>query len=267
MFIESDLGKLCETTTPCDNEIKKAASFELVGLKRIDENVEIKEPQTFMTQITDDLLENKILEIVKEFKERYVSFKEFLRLNIKNFLSLKESGVFDTLIEQYKSEKGSNKLIMIKGYHFANPFKTWFYELDTSITEVLGIVEKNFEILKFVVYFLLESSEKENTKIRISELSKFIGVGFKMVRNTAILLGDLKVMDYTRNYGIESINLRDVTKSTTGTHYHLSINYLLTTYFKIMFQQKVNSEPYIMKPLSSDHPDFLMILNSMDQSF
>ncbi len=34
-----------------------------------------------------------------------------------------------------------------------------------------------------------------------------------------------------------------------------------------MFKQKVYSEPYILKPLSSDHPDFLMILNSMDQSF
>lgn len=267
VFIEPNLRKLYETTSPCVSEIKKTTSFELVGLKNIDENLEIKETQTFMTQITDDLLEYKILEIVKEFKEKCVSFKEFLNLNVKNFLSLKESGVYDTLIEHYKSEKGSNKLILIKGYRFTNPFKTWVYELDTSITEVLDIVEKNFEILKYVVYFLLEGSENENMKIRISELSKFIGVGSMMVRKTAILLGDLKVMDYTRNYGIESVNLRDVTKSTTGTHYHLSINYLLTKYFKIMFQQKTYSEPYILKPLSSNHPDFLMILNNMDQSF
>ena len=190
-----------------------------------------------------------------------------LNLNVKNLLSLKESGVYDTLIEDYRSEKGSNKLILSKGYRFTNPFKTWIYELDPSKSGVLGIVEKNFEILKYVVYFLLEGSENENNKIRISELSKFIGVGFMMVRKTAIFLGDLKVMDYTRNYGIESVNLRDVTKSTTGTHYHLSVNYLLTKYFKIIFRQKIYSEPYILKPLSSDHPDFLMILNNMDRSF
>ena len=237
------------------------------GLKNIYENLEIKEAQTFMTQITDDLLEYKILEIVKEFKEKCVSFKKFLNLKVKAFLSLKESGVYNSLIERYKREKGSNKLILIKGYCFTNPFKTWVYELDTSITEVLSIIEKNFEILKCVVYFLLEGSEKENSYVQISELSKFIGVGSMMVRKTAIFMGDLKVIDYKRNYGIESVNLRDVTKSTAGTYYHLSINYLLTTYFKIMFQQKVYSEPYILKPLSSDHPDLLMILNSMDQGF
>lgn len=111
------------------------------GLKNIYENLEIKEIQTFMTQITDDLLEYKILEIVKEFQEKFVSFKEFLNLNIKAFLSLKESGLYNTIIEQYKSEKGSNKLILVKGYRFTNPFKTWVYELDASITEEFSIVQ------------------------------------------------------------------------------------------------------------------------------
>jgi len=267
MFINSNLGNLCETNSIAVSDNKVKVPSELVGLKNINEESEIKEKQTLMTQITDDLLECKILEIVKEFKEKHVSFKEFLNLNVKNFLSLKESGVYDTLIKDYRREKGPNKLILIKGYRFTNSFKTWVYELDPSKSEVLGIVEKNFEILKYVVYFVLEGSENKNKKIHISELSKFIGVGSMMVRNTAILLGDLKVLDYICNYGIESVNLRDVTKSTTGTHYHLSLNYLLTKYFKIMFQQKVYSEPYILKPLSSDHPDFLMILNNMDQSF
>lgn len=267
MFINSNLGYLYEINSIAVSDDKVKVSSELVGLKNVDEKLEIKEIQTLMTQITDDFLECKILEIVKEFKEKYIPFKEFLNLNVKNFLSMKESGVFDTLIRDYRREKGENKLILIKGYHFTNSFKTWVYELDPSKSEVLGKIEKNFEILKYVMYFLLEGSENNDNKISISELSNFIGVGSMMVRKTAILLGDLKVIDYTCNYGIESVNLRDVTKSTTGTHYHLSLNYLLTQYFKIMFQQKVYSEPYILKPLSSDHPDFLMILNSMDQSF
>ena len=266
-FIDPNVGVLCEAPSPSKDEYEEMISFESVGFKDVNEELGIKEAENFVTQLTDDSLKYKILEIVKEFQEKCVPFKEFLILNVKTFLSLKESGVYNTLIEQYRSEKGSNKLILVKGYRFTNPFKTWVDELDTSITEALSIIEKNFEILKYVVYFLIEGSEKENLKIRISELSKFIGVGSMMVRKTAILLGDLKVIDYTRNYGIESVNLRDVTKSTAGTYYHLSINYLLTTHFKIMFQQKIYSEPYILKPLSSDHPDFLMILNSMGQGF
>ncbi len=88
-----------------------------------------------------------------------------------------------------------------------------------------------------------------------------------MVRNTAKLLGKLKILDYNRVYGIESENLQDVTTSTSGTHYHLSFKYFLTTYFRIVFQNKIYSEPYLLKPLSSDHPDFLIILNKMDRNF
>ncbi len=215
MFINPNTENLCGITSTSISEDKLTS--ELVGLKYIDEKSEIKETQTLMTQLTDDFLECKILEIITKFKEKCIPFKEFLYLNVKNFLSLKESGVFDKLIRDYRREKGSNKLILSKGYHFTKPFKIWVNELDPSNFEVLGIIEKNFEILKYVVYFLLKGSENEANKISISELSNFIGVGAMMVRKTAILLGDLKVMDYTCNYGIESVNLRDVTKSTTGT--------------------------------------------------
>jgi len=236
-------------------------------LKNISEKLEIKEKHTFMTQISDKLLKYKILEITQEFNEKNVSFKEFLTVNVKNFLSLKSSHIYDTLIDHFKREKGTNRLILVKGYLFAKPFKTWIYECKPLTTEVIDKIEKNLEILKYVVYTLLEEAINEGAKVIISDLSKFIGVGHNMVRNTAKLMGNLNVIDYKRSYGIESANLQDVTTSTTGTQYHLSIQYLLTKYFGIVFGKIIYSEPHILKPLSSDHPDLLIILNDMDKGF
>ncbi len=63
VFINPNLGNFCETTSTDISENEITILSESVGLKNVDEKSDIKESQTFMTHITDDLLEYKILEI------------------------------------------------------------------------------------------------------------------------------------------------------------------------------------------------------------
>lgn len=69
VFINPNLGNLWEETSTPVSENKTTVSSELVGLKNIDEKLEIKLNQTLMTKISEHVLKNKILEITQELTD------------------------------------------------------------------------------------------------------------------------------------------------------------------------------------------------------
>lgn len=219
-----------------------------------------------MIQMAEDNLREIIRKIIKEYKENKLPFERFLELKTGNFFYLKKSGLYDNLITQYKKSKRRAQLITNKAL-FSNLFKRWVMENYSKINKRIERIDKNLEILRYIVYQLIEESKKNFTERKfLTDFAKEVGVSRWFITKIGHILDEFKVMSFDLKYGLKSISKRDSSELNLniGALDHKALNNLLTIYFRDEFQKKYYSEPYIFKPISLEHPDGLIILKYME---
>lgn len=208
-----------------------------------------------------------ILGFIKEFENNKDLFNNFLSFKIPNFLCLKKDNLYSNIIKNYKESK-KKAYPFVKGYKLTISFKKWLFNNFHHYFELILKMDKNSEILQYVIYTLLyETKRNKKDRKSLKEISKYIGVSRWSITQSALLLDDLGVIDFDEKFGLDVLQYKSkiLKKRAIGILAHKAINNILTKYFKNEYCNYYFSEPYILLPLSTKHPDGLIILKKLNE--
>ncbi|TFG12688.1 MAG: winged helix-turn-helix transcriptional regulator [Promethearchaeota archaeon] len=219
--------------------------------------------------MNDNELIELVLEFVEEFEYFNESFKKLLVCKTPNFLKLQRNKFYTKVIEKYRNTR-RKAVPLVKGYNLSKSFKRWILDNYKQSFNVFIEMDKNYEILRYIVYTLLFESNKPNKNRKyIKDIADFIGVGISTITKTGILLENLNIIDYTSKFGHKNIRLGKIRtiKRNTGLIDHQAFNNLITSYLIKEWGIRYYSNPYIFKPISLEHPDGLIILKKTNFCF
>lgn len=217
---------------------------------------------------TESFLTEKILEFIEEFEQNTLAYDDFLILKIPNFLLLKSEFNYDSIIINYKKTR-KRAVPYVKGYQLSRSFKKWISNNHPDLFNLFNKIDEKYEILQFVIYSLLmESNESIRYRKSLKEISEEIGVSRWSITQTAFILDELGILDFKEKFGLDIVKNKSkiLQKRALGIFAHQAINNLLTKYFSDVLHEMYFSEPYILLPSSTKHPDGLFILKDLDNS-